>query len=687
MLSVTDVRQFYLGVQGENEEQTITVDVKPWLASYPNGVVSIWHKRNGESVPTPTGAVYDAEAGTITWIPTYTDTYNAGEGEAEIRLYENGVIKKTRIVKTGVAPSVTGAAGVTLESGWQGMINYIDDVVEDAVEAADDAGDAAQAAEDAQGAAEAAQSAAEDAQTAAESAQGAAETAQEKAEDAQTAAEAAQAAAESAMLHYPYVDPTTGNWMLWDPSTEAYINTGIHAQGPTGTVPDIQVGTVTTLLPDQPATVTRRSGSPDEEPIFDFGIPKGDTGQAGNIYGNTIDMSVQDSTKVSAAIGAKTDKVREATSGNFAGLDANGNLTDSGSKASDFLTSHQDISGKADKVSSATNGNFAGLDSNGNLTDSGHKHSDYLTSHQDISGKQDKTDNSLDTTAKTVVGAINEHESDITSLNSKININAYDVGSGTKSAIESALVTLGGTLSNYEFKNIRFAITTASTPFSATTYMGTIMRYASGRYLVNVTGVGSVGQDVEGCYKSSAWSWASLNSRMFDNNIGTPPNNTINNPNLFGSYFGKDNVVSGLPTSSGTYYYSMLLAGNDQIAIRYSSDGPTAYFVRYYINDAWYGWTQLLASYTLFTVNKSSSANFTLPGDGVYLLAGFGSTVALNSAVFLIGGYTSASRCTVTNLSGVSQITITNTNTSALTFTASNASTSNSVTFRLIQLA
>ena len=47
------------------------------------------------------------------------------------------------------------------------------------------------------------------------------------------------------------------------------------------------------------------------------------------------------------------------------------------------------ITGKADKVSGATSGNFAALDANGNLTDSGHKHSDYLTQHQDISGKQD----------------------------------------------------------------------------------------------------------------------------------------------------------------------------------------------------------------------------------------------------------------------------------------------------------
>ena len=78
-------------------------------------------------------------------------------------------------------------------------------------------------------------------------------------------------------------------------------------------------------------------------------------------------------------------KVSGATNGNFAALDSNGNLTDSGKKASDFLTSHQDISGKADKDTDAVEGNFAAFDSNGNPVDSGHKHSDYLTSHQDIS--------------------------------------------------------------------------------------------------------------------------------------------------------------------------------------------------------------------------------------------------------------------------------------------------------------
>lgn len=106
-------------------------------------------------------------------------------------------------------------------------------------------------------------------------------------------------------------------------------------------------------------------------------------------------------------ISAKADKVQNATSGNFAGLDSNGNLTDSGHNFTEInqeLTSVKetlnnkyekpstgipasdlasgvipDVSGKADKVTNASSGNFASLDANGNLTDSGHKHSDYLT--------------------------------------------------------------------------------------------------------------------------------------------------------------------------------------------------------------------------------------------------------------------------------------------------------------------
>ena len=73
----------------------------------------------------------------------------------------------------------------------------------------------------------------------------------------------------------------------------------------------------------------------------------------------------------------KADKVKSATAGNFAGLDSSGNLTDSGKKPSDFAAASHTHTGKADKVSSPTAGNFAGLDADGNLTDSGKKASDF----------------------------------------------------------------------------------------------------------------------------------------------------------------------------------------------------------------------------------------------------------------------------------------------------------------------
>ena len=68
--------------------------------------------------------------------------------------------------------------------------------------------------------------------------------------------------------------------------------------------------------------------------------------------------------------------------------------------ADSALQSHQDISGKADKVSNATNGNFAGLDANGNLTDSGSKAADFATAAQGA-----KADSALQSIAKGTDGS------------------------------------------------------------------------------------------------------------------------------------------------------------------------------------------------------------------------------------------------------------------------------------------
>ena len=65
------------------------------------------------------------------------------------------------------------------------------------------------------------------------------------------------------------------------------------------------------------------------------------------VMDNSTAVQLQATEGISVDVSGKADKVTGATSGNFAGLDAHGNLTDSGKKASDFLTAHQDISGKA----------------------------------------------------------------------------------------------------------------------------------------------------------------------------------------------------------------------------------------------------------------------------------------------------------------------------------------------------
>lgn len=58
------------------------------------------------------------------------------------------------------------------------------------------------------------------------------------------------------------------------------------------------------------------------------------------VNGTALSVATADKS-VNIDLTGKADKVASATSGNFAGLDANGNLTDSGSKAADFATAAQ----------------------------------------------------------------------------------------------------------------------------------------------------------------------------------------------------------------------------------------------------------------------------------------------------------------------------------------------------------
>lgn len=362
MLNITDVRQFFLGVQGENEEQTITIDVKPWLVAYPNGAISIYHKRNGESVPAPVTTVFDPEEGTISWTPTYTDTYVPGEGEAEIRLYENGVIKKTRTVKTGVAPSVTGAGSVTLESGWQGYITYVESLKNGATAAKADA-----------------------------------EAAADEAEEYATIT-----------AHPPLVDETTGNWLLWDADEEDYVDSGYRAIGKSFVIsktyasvaamqadfsnPELQEGDyvlISSGLTDADNGKVYMKGESAWVYVVQMAGQKGDTGATGTTFTPSVSAEgviswTNDGGKENpTSRNIKGDKGDDGDPGE--GVPTGGTTNQFLKKKSntDYDTEWANVpdpTGKADKVSGATSGDFAGLDGNGNLTDSGKKAADFIAS-------------------------------------------------------------------------------------------------------------------------------------------------------------------------------------------------------------------------------------------------------------------------------------------------------------------
>lgn len=134
MLKINEVTSLYLGVQGENQARTIQIDMAEWLAGHPNAAVSIWHRINGTVEFQPTGALLDLETGILSWSPLNSDTAHDGQGDAEVRLTESGIIKKTKKITTLTSPSPT-LDGSVIGSGWQEYINAIEEMKAAAVAA------------------------------------------------------------------------------------------------------------------------------------------------------------------------------------------------------------------------------------------------------------------------------------------------------------------------------------------------------------------------------------------------------------------------------------------------------------------------------------------------------------------------------------------------------------------------
>lgn len=103
---VTKGGYILLGRCGEDLARTVEIDVSEYLVEYPGAVVTLLHRRHGESGIYPVAA--ELRDGCLVWQPTSADTAIVGDGEAEVRVTMDGVLAKSKILSTVVGKSLTG---------------------------------------------------------------------------------------------------------------------------------------------------------------------------------------------------------------------------------------------------------------------------------------------------------------------------------------------------------------------------------------------------------------------------------------------------------------------------------------------------------------------------------------------------------------------------------------------------
>ena len=84
------------------------------------------------------------------------------------------------------------------------------------------------------------------------------------------------------------------------------------------------------------------------------------------------------------------------------------------------------------------------------------------------------------------------------------------IPNGTLSSIQTALETMIESMENNEVRNIRFGLSTASGYFETLSYLGTIIRIASGRCIVDVSESTKVTGVIHGIRYNNTWTWGKV---------------------------------------------------------------------------------------------------------------------------------------------------------------------------------
>lgn len=103
-----------LGRQGESKTQQVQIDVSGWTQdNMPGATFMVAATRPGESEAyLPTVSV---SGNILTWTITGADTAKDGWGRAEVRAEKAGMIRKSPVFRTFIAPSLEGNSAVPVE--------------------------------------------------------------------------------------------------------------------------------------------------------------------------------------------------------------------------------------------------------------------------------------------------------------------------------------------------------------------------------------------------------------------------------------------------------------------------------------------------------------------------------------------------------------------------------------------
>lgn len=145
-------------------------------------------------------------------------------------------------------------------------------------------------------------------------------------------------------------------------------------------------------------------------------------------------------------------------------------------------------------------------------------------------------------------------------------IATYEIPTDTIANIEAALATYASGLANNEIRTVKFTVSTATTVFLASSYMGTIRKVATGRFNILVQGFLDESKLVMGNYRNSTWTWQQLATKNSTPttvavNATVPKNNgTVNvNYSSFGTFTNGHSYLVTVIGNNPAWSYSGIL--------------------------------------------------------------------------------------------------------------------------------